>query len=324
MKQQRNSMFNSKVLDYPDVYLQPNYSEIKSRDSIDQSLSFLGDIFVNPVMPANMATTINFDLAEEMAEEGYFYALHRFYEYDEIFCWIKKIYESIPVVSISLGVKSKDVEFVDRLYDAGLHIDFITIDVSHGHHLLVKKMIKHIKTKLITKVIAGNVTTKAACLHLKSWGADAAKVGIARGSACTTYNTTGVGTAGHFSTLLECSKAGLPIIADGGIKEIGDISKALVAGASMVMCGSLFAACKDSPAENFYEEGGTKIYYGSASAKNKGTDKYIEGRDCVYLQPNNLTYLELMEKINQGLRSTMSFGGYKDIKDLRKMKYLYR
>lgn len=317
----------SKVLDYCDVYLDPAYSDIPSRscDSVRTDIEFLGNEFNNPVIPANMAATSSFELAKKLDNKGYFYILHRFYDYDEIFSWIKKEKYYLNVVSLSVGVKTKDRDFIDRICSDRQGIDYITIDVSHGHHSLVRDMIAYIKARLNSKIIAGNVTTKEACLDLKKWGVDAVKIGIARGNACTTYNNTGVGTAGHFSSILDCKKAGLPIIADGGIREIGDISKALVAGASMVMCGRMFAACKDSPAEEYEIVGGTeKIYFGSASAKNKGTDQYVEGRDRVLLTPNNLTYIQFMDKINQGLRSTMSFGGFRNIKDLIKMKYSYK
>jgi GMP reductase len=109
----------------------------------------------------------------------------------------------------------------------------------------------------------------------------------------------------------------IPIIADGQIREVGDAAKAIHAGASMVMVGSMFAACTDSPAEyNFFKT--HKSFYGSASEKNKGHKNYIEGRETL-IECNNLTVIELLNKFEQGLRSTMSYAGVKDIKNISLM-----
>jgi GMP reductase len=309
------------MLSYKDVVLLPSYSEIKSRDDVNTSINFLGYNFKSPVIPANMCCCIDFKTAETLARSGYFYILHRFYDYyNQIIPWLARSQGSFPL-SISIGVKQNDIDFLQHLSESAFKIDFVTIDVAHGHHVLVKNICEHFKSlnwKYKPKLIVGNFGSSKGVEDAIEWGADAVKVGLSMGAACTTYNSTGVGTP-MYSIVNEISiDCDIPVIADGQIREIGDISKAIHAGAQMVMVGSMFAACEDSPAEfNFYKT--HKVFYGSASSKNKGYNKYIEGRES-NIECNNLTILELHEKIEQGLRSTMSYAGVEDIYGLIKMQ----
>lgn len=313
-------------MNYSDIYLIPNYSEIRSRDNVSTEVEFLGKKFKSPAIPANMACCIDFKLAELLSENEYFYILHRFYPYEQILDWVKNN-QHLNTISISVGVKDKDKDLINDIMYYSYKIDYITIDVSSGHNILVKEMIAYIKQMRLynsPKIIAGNVMTAQACINLRDWGADAIKVGIAGGSACGTASKTGV-LSPMFSTIKTCSEIiNIPIISDGGIREIGDICKSLVAGSSLCMVGSLFAQCKDSPAEiKEYDFGGDieyKLYYGSASVKNKGYNKYIEGFEQT-LPMKDQTYLEFLDEIEQGIRSCCSYGGYNSIKDLKKMKF---
>lgn len=176
-----------------------------------------------------------------------------------------------------------------------------------------------------------------AVVDLENWGADATKVGIAQGDACTTYGQTGFGTP-MFSCIQECAQvAKKPIIADGGIRVNGDFAKALVAGGTMVMAGSIFAACIDSPADTVQKITKTheirqqtkinpkdgliqqtmeevlamrtyKVYYGSASAKNKGANVHVEGR-IVELECNKMTYEQKYQEIKESIQSSISYAG---------------
>ena len=191
--------------------------------------------------------------------------------------------------------------------------------MAHGHHILVKDMIKHIKNhcfKNSTKIIAGNIGTIHAARDLSSWGADAVKVGLSMGKSCTTYNCTGVGTP-MFSTVANLSYLNVPVIADGQIREVGDVCKALVAGADMVMIGSEFAKCANSPAKTV---GKKKEFYGSASSTNKGHNGYVEGK-VVYLDMREEPYKQYFDRINQGIQSCMSYAGIEDITKLYLMEY---
>ena len=326
---------------YKDIVLQPSYSEVRSRSKLDASVEFLGRRFESAAIPANMKCTIDFKKAKELSEAGYFYVLHRFYDYEDILDWMIEN-EDMRTISISIGVNKKDYNFIDEIIKRNIGVDFITIDVAHGHHILVKHMITYINNKCSIKVIAGNVGTYQAAKDLYDWGADAVKVGLSMGKSCTTYNCTGVGTP-MFSTVSSIARkkftkyvvkkhggiagenleVSIPIIADGQIREVGDVCKALVAGANMVMIGSEFAKCEDSPADII---GGPavgsnkKVFYGSASSTNKGHNGFVEGQ-TVYMDMRNETYIEYLNRINQGIQSCMSYAGIGKISSLAYMDF---
>ena len=317
----------NKEYSYDNIVLTPKYSEVRSRSNLDTSVEFLGKKFKSVAMPANMKCTIDFTKAEELSDAGYFYVLHRFYDYDNIYNWVKNN-QNLKTISISIGVNEKDYELVNDLFVNKLRVDYITIDVAHGHHILVKEMIEHIKNhnfKNDAKIIAGNIGTIYAARDLNSWGADAVKVGLSMGKSCTTYNCTGVGTP-MFSTVANLSYLDIPVIADGQIREVGDVCKALVAGGNMVMIGSEFAKCEDSPAKTIKNQvrPSLKEFYGSASSTNKGHDGYVEGK-TVYLEMREETYKQYLDRINQGIQSCMSYAGVDNVDKLYLMEYaIYR
>lgn len=315
-------------LDYQDVILLPNKKmcTITSRSDLSTKVMFLGKKYELPVLPANMACTIDFNLASILDKNNYFYILHRYYpEYGyEIPLWLRST-PNYNNVSISIGVKDKDKELLDYIIKYKFNINNITIDVAHGHHILVKEMCEYIRSFdhfEHTNIIAGNVNSVEACYDYNEWNIDAIKVGLSRGKACSTYGKTGVGSC-MFSTIKKCVLAtNLPIIADGGIRTIGDIAKALVAGATMVMIGSLFCECQDSPANTLnINKINYKEYYGSASIKNKKCNRYIEG-ETILLEQKPYNYLDLLSQIKQGLQSTMSYNNCTDIKELKNMNYI--
>lgn len=188
---------------------------------------------------------------------------------------------------------------------------FITIDIAHGHHLKMIERIKYLKSLFPkSKIIAGNVATSDGYKFLCDLGVDAVKVGIGGGSICTTRYKTGF----HIPTayaVWDCATNGdrdIPIIADGGAKHFGDIAKALVLGADMVMSGRFFAECIDSPAQISH---GQKIYRGSTSYQAKGHNNHIEGKTLEIEW--NCTYKERLIEIQQALQSSISYAGGKDL-----------
>jgi GMP reductase len=280
---------------------------------------------------------MNVDKAKYMSENEYFYIMHRFNADktapsntdNKKFIEVANK-ENWKTISISIGVKEEDVELIHYCILKNLRIDFLTIDIAHAHSVRMKEMLEFLHSVYKRGayerpfIIAGNVAAAGAVVDLENWGADATKVGIAAGKACTTYGQTGFG-APMFTCIQECADiATKPIIADGGIGTNGDFAKAIVAGGTMVMAGSIFAACIDSPAETVYREiitnelsnRGTgkiivkpyKTYYGSASAKNKGANVHVEG--CVVeLECNNMTYAEKLHEITESLQSSISYAG---------------
>ena len=182
-------------------------------------------------------------------------------------------------VAAAVGVGEKEIRRVEALIVS--NVDCIVIDTAHGHSKDVINMIKIIKNLKNIDVVAGNIATKEAAEALIEAGADGVKVGIGPGSICTTRVIAGIGVP-QLSAILDCAqvckKRGIPLIADGGIKYSGDIVKALAAGASVVMLGSLLAGCDETPGETILYQGRSyKVYrgMGSLGAMKKGSkDRY--------------------------------------------------
>jgi len=237
-------------------------------------------------------------------------------------------------VGAAVGPAKNMEERVQKLIKAG--VDVLVVDTAHGHSKGVIDTIKYIKKNHKgIDVIGGNIATVEAVRALAKAGADAVKVGIGPGSICTTRVVTGIG-APQLSAVMNCAKEakklGIPVIADGGVKFSGDMAKAIAAGASTVMLGSLFAGTKESPGELIYHEGktfkayrgmgsmgamsgGGKERYGQADVKDEG--KYvpegIEGQ-IVYKGP----VAHEIFQMTGGLRSSMGYLGAKNIADFQK------
>ncbi len=238
-----------KTFDYDDIQLVPNKCVIKSRKEADTSVNFGPHTFKIPVVPANMESVIDEDLAIWLAQNDYYYVMHRFNPETRA-AFVKMMHEKGLFASISVGIKDDEYKFIDQLKSEQLNPEYITIDVAHGHSDFVIKMIQYIKEKLPdTFVTAGNVATPEAVRDLENAGADATKVGVGPGKACITKLKTGFGTGGwQLSAIRWCAKAARkPIIADGGIRHNGDIAKSVRFGASMVMIGSMLAGHFESP-----------------------------------------------------------------------------
>ncbi len=237
-------------------------------------------------------------------------------------------------VGAAIGVSSDTLLRVKQLAQNG--VDAVVIDTAHGHSKGVIDMLKKIKKEFPKlEVIVGNIATSVAAKDLVRAGADAVKVGIGPGSICTTRVIAGVGYP-QFSAVYEVAKAlkgsGVPIIADGGIRHTGDIPKALAAGASSIMAGSLFAGVEESPGETVIYEGRKYKTYrgmGSIEAMQQGSkDRYFQDTedDIKKLVPEGIVgrvpfkggLSEVMYQLVGGLRSGMGYCGAKDISTLQK------
>jgi IMP dehydrogenase len=236
-------------------------------------------------------------------------------------------------VGAAIGVGADTEERLDRLVRAG--VDVVAIDSAHGHSKNVIDLVRSIRRQQPDlELVAGNVVTGEAVRDLVAAGANAVKVGMGPGSICTTRVVAGIGMP-QITAVLECARAaadsGTPIIADGGIRYSGDITKALAAGASVVMLGSLFAGCEESPGERLLYEGRAyKVYrgMGSIGAMQAGSaDRYFQQRSTPVSKfvaegvegrvPYKGTLHDLVYQLVGGLRSGMGYSGVRTIRELQ-------
>jgi GMP reductase len=310
------------IFDYDNILLLPRKCRVESRSECDASVELGDRRFRIPVVPANMKTVVSESICIWLAQNGYFYVMHRF-DLD-IVQFVKDMKAQGLYASISLGVKKPDYDTVDQLLALGLVPEYVTIDIAHGHADSVKNMIGYLKEKMpAVFIIAGNVATPEAVIDLENWGADATKVGIGPGKVCITKLKTGFGTGGwQLSAVKWCARvATKPIIADGGIREHGDIAKSIRFGATMVMVGSMLAGHETSPGQTVEVDGKLyKEYYGSASDFNKGEYKHVEGKRI--LEPIKGRLADTLLEMEQDVQSAISYSGGKKLMDIRKVNYV--
>jgi len=241
-------------------------------------------------------------------------------------------------VAAAVGINSHSLEDVERL--VSVHTDAVVLDTAHGHSVGVLNTIKKIRAAFPDlQIVAGNIATGEAALALKECGVDAVKVGIGPGSICTTRIIAGIGVP-QLTAVMNTSAAlkgsGIPVIADGGIRYSGDIVKALAAGASTIMAGSLFAGVEEAPGEAIILNGRKFKSYrgmGSLEAMQKGSkDRYFQDmeEDIKKLVPEGIvaqvpykgTLGEVIYQLIGGLRAGMGYCGAKDLAALREAKFV--
>ena len=307
---------------FNDVLIAPCYSEIKSRKDVNLGVKFKDLDIQIPVISANMKTITGPRMALEMGKRGAWSILHRFNTIEEAVEDFNEAKWYTPGVSI--GVSGDYKERLEALYNAGAR--YFCIDIAHGHHILMQETIKYIKNKYSdVYIIAGNVATSEGVANLSYWGANAIKVGIGGGSKCSTRNNTGVGVPQLWALeqaykITSQSKNPPIIIADGGIKTIGDIAKALKF-ADMVMLGSYLAGSMETPGNVFKHKDGSryKVYGGSASGANKELDgnrpKFVEGITEEVPLGDHVKFL--LKEIQEGLQSTCSYINANNLKEYK-------
>ena len=311
------------ALTYDDVALVPQFNNIPSRTEplLESWLSKNIKMSI-PILAANMDTVISEEMAEILIEYGSIPIFHRFTNFENQIKWVKRFENK---TFISCGIQKTDD--TRRLLDLGAL--GVCIDVAHGHS---DRMFHHIeelkRTHPHSEIIAGNVCTAMAYHDLVNAGADAVKVGVGPGAACTTRIVTGFGVP-QFSAVQDCAKVAeklrVPLIADGGIKTSRDVVLALAAGASSVMVGKLFALTAESAApkrEN--KKGGSEAKFRGQASADFQTDYYgglkektvAEGID--FWGPVSGSCKELLNNLLGGIRSGMTYGGARSIKELQR------
>ncbi|MEN2975073.1 MAG: IMP dehydrogenase [Candidatus Caldarchaeales archaeon] len=243
------------------------------------------------------------------------------------------------LVAAAIGVKENEFKRAELLLESG--VDALVIDIAHGHTSMCIEMIKRIRNAYgdEVEIVAGNVATREGVEDLAAAGANSVKVGVGPGSVCTTRIVAGIGVP-QLSAILECADAAekmdVPIIADGGIRDSGDIVKAIAAGASSVMIGRLLAGTDESPGTTIVRNGRRyKIYRGMASiyamlgrdfrVKEDSVEALIDVSEYSYYAEGVEAYVpytgsasDIIKKLIAGLRSGMSYLGSKTIDELKK------
>jgi len=320
-------------LTFDDVLLVPKLTTIESRNQVDLSTFLTKKIKLKiPLISANMDTVTESRMAIELAKLGGIGIIHRFLTIEAQVEEVKKVKKEKLLVGAAIGIRHDYLERTKALIKAGVNV--IVIDIAHGYSTFLLKVLKELAKKFPKmEFIAGNVATAEATEALIKNGAAAVKVGIGPGALCTTRIVTGAGVP-QLTAIAECvevaNKYSIPIIADGGIKQSGDIVKALAAGASTVMIGTLFAGCEESPALTFFRNNKKyKLTRGMASlmanvdrqkkdeSVKRDLKKYAaEGVEAVV--PYRGSVVDLVHQLLGGVRSGFSYCGAKNIKELWK------
>jgi IMP dehydrogenase len=314
-----------KAFTFDDVALVPQFNNVPSRTEplLESWLTKKLKIGI-PLLASNMDSVISEQLADILIQSGSIPIFHRFTDLENQKKWVEKYKEK---TFISCGIQK--IDETKQLLDLGAA--GVCIDVAHGHSDKMFRYIEEIKASHPDKeVIAGNVCTPMAYHDLVNAGADAVKVGVGPGAACTTRIVTGFGVP-QFTAIYECGqiaeKLRVPLIADGGIRTSRDVVLALAAGASTVMIGKLFALTNESASpKQPSKETPTKLmakYRGQASADFQADyygglkDKTVaEGID--FWAPVSGTASQLIETLLGGLRSGLTYGGARSIKELQR------
>jgi IMP dehydrogenase len=316
------------ALSYDDILLIPQYSDIVSRSEVDIGTQ-LGEYnrFELPIVSSPMDTITETEMAKAMNKAGGLAIIHR---YNTIEAQATMVRTSLNMngdrCAAAVGVTGDYFERAQELVKSGAKI--LCLDIAHGHHSLMRDALRILRREVGPDIhlMAGNVATLEGFVDLATWGANSVRVGIGGGSICSTRTQTGHGVPTLESVV--AAKMGksqgkfsdVAIIADGGIKNSGDIIKALACGANMVMIGSLLAGTDECPGEVIKtSEGKFKTYRGMASKDAqmawRGKTASLEGISTVV--PYRGPVHTALKNLERGIKSGLSYSGARSIKELQ-------
>ncbi|PIS41093.1 MAG: guanosine monophosphate reductase [Candidatus Kerfeldbacteria bacterium CG08_land_8_20_14_0_20_42_7] len=316
----------SKGLTFDDVLLEPRKSSV-DRNAVSLATHLTKTVILDiPILSAAMDTVSEGKMAIALGKLGGLAVLHRNCEISDQVAWIKKA--GNMGVQVGAAVGPHDIERAQALSGAG--VTAIFVDCAHAHHTKIIKDLRAMKKTIHKPLVIGNIATKEAALELAPF-ADALKVGIGPGAICTTRVVTGVGVP-QLTAIMDvvsvAKKKKIPVIADGGIKYSGDIVKALAAGASAVMLGSMLAGTDESPGKVVAQKGKKMKMYrgmGSLTAMKRGasSDRYFQKGNVKYvpegvegLTPYKGSVAEVVWNMVGGLKSGMGYIGAKKIEHM--------
>jgi IMP dehydrogenase len=302
-------------LTYDDVYLVPQTSHIASRTVVDTSVKLGPYTLSKPIISAPMDTISGERMIRELGRLGGMGTLPRGDIEERIGICKRLTEEDIPCMyAISL---KNGYEEAERLQRAGAQL--VVVDVAHGGSVPAQELAQKIKKKLKLTVVVGNIVTYTEGLSYIKHNIDIAKVGVGPGGLCKTRTVAGTGFP-QLSAIFEVTETNIPVIADGGIKQAGDVAKAIAAGATVVMIGSLFAGCDETPGE--YTMNGKKLARGQASKEymedNQITTSEFRAAEGISVEigPRG-PVARIVEELMGGLRSAMTYAGAQNIKEFQ-------
>ena len=318
------------LISYDDVLLAPKYSDIRSRNEVSV-LSNLGNglELQLPVIASPMDTISEAAMAIALGNFGGAAIIHRYNSVEtqaQMIAIAKDVaqtkYKSNINIGAAIGISGDYLKRSAAAIKSGA--TFICVDVAHGHHILMKEALEALRDKLgpSIHIMAGNVATIEGINDLADWGADSVRCNIGGGSICSTRVQTGHGIPG-LQTILDCSKTDrdVTIIADGGIRNSGDIVKAIAAGADAVMCGSLFAGTDETPGKIYESQDGVrwKTYRGMASkeAQVNWRGKYSSHEGVSAKVPYRGPVTKILEDLQRGIRSGFSYSGSRSMSEFQ-------
>ena len=314
------------ALTYNDVLLEPQYSDIKSRSEINISSMLRGagptTHLTLPIIASPMDTVSETAMGVAMWRHGALAVVHRYNTIERQMGIVDEItVGSNCNAAAAIGTTGDYLDRATALYDAGVRI--LCVDVAHGHHILMKEALSELRKAFgdAIHIMAGNIATLEGYNDLVDWGADSVRCNIGGGSICSTRIQTGHGVPG-LHTIIDCARSdrNAPIIADGGIRNSGDIVKALAAGADFVMLGSLLSGTDETPGDVINtREGKFKSYRGMASKDAqiewRGKTASLEG--VATTVPCKGPLAGVLEELERGIRSGFSYSGARSLLELQ-------
>ena len=310
---------------FDDYLLVPQFSDIESRKEVDIG-NWLDQErnmrFSLPIISSPMDTITEERMAIALGRMGGLGIVHRYNTIQRQVEMAEIILENIPSnkVGFAIGITGDYLERAKELIDIGVRI--LCLDVAHGDHILMKKALHKLRDQFgkIPHLMAGNVATIEGCERLANWGANSIRIGIGGGSICSTRIQTGHGVP-TMQSIMDCASTcyDVALIADGGIKNSGDIAKAIAAKADFAMIGSILAGTDCTPGDIITTESGNKrkVYRGMASKDAqmnwRGKASSLEGISTTV--PYKGPTVEIIEQLENGIRSAFSYSGARTINE---------
>jgi|TARA_B100000900_G_C20576174_1_gene715414 IMP dehydrogenase len=313
-------------LSYDDVLLVPQYSDIRSRSEVSTETDLGNGLILRlPIIASPMDTISEAAMAVSLGNAGGAAIIHR---YNGIENQSRMINIATEVgnkginIGAAVGISGDFIERAQSLIDSGA--TFLCVDVAHGHHILMKEAIASIRKAVGdgVHIMAGNIATLEGINDLADWGADSIRCNIGGGSICSTRVQTGHGVPG-LQTIIDCAKTdrNVTIIADGGIRNSGDMVKAFACGADAVMCGSLLAGTDETPGKVTEDANGSrwKTYRGMASkeAQVSWRGNYSSYEGVSARVPYRGSVVKIIEDLERGIRSGFSYSGARNLTEFQ-------